>query len=569
MKITIRFATITFILFALIGALVFRVISLQVFEQNFLRNQGEARTVRVVSTPAYRGMILDRNKEPLAISTPVDSLWVNPKEFDHNHPQLLTLLTLLDMSLAQFSEKMNRNAGKEFVYLQRHLAPTKAEEIKALAMPGIHLKSEYRRYYPAGEVTAHVLGFTDVDDSGQEGLELVFNEWLTGVAGSKRVLRDRLHREVQILEGLKDMESGKDVMLSLDQRLQYLAYRELKAAVLEHKASSGSAVVLDVQTGEVLAMVNQPSYNPNLRIKPNIEGCYRNRAVTDMFEPGSVMKTFSVVSALQHGGVTPATLIDTSPGWMTVGGKVVKEIEDKNYGVINVGTILEKSSNVGITKITLNRPPEHLWEMYQRLGFGAPTGSGFPGETGGSLVRPSRFGSFVLATLSFGYGVSVTPLQIAQAYAILGSGGVKRPITFLKRDNIPAGESVLDVTVANQVVDMLVGVVKHGVGRKAQVIGYQTAGKTGTARKVNPAGGYHTDNHVATFAGLVPASHPRFAVVVVIDDPKEAQHYGGQIAAPVFSKIAAGALRLFNIPPDIVDRQNVWVAKFNDGTLHE
>lgn len=565
MKFSLRYFVLSAILFAIVAGLGWRVISLHVFEQKFLRNQGEARTVRVVSTPAYRGMITDRNGEPLAISTPVDSVWLNPKEFSIEHPQILSLVSLLDISLDDLLEKLNRNANKEFIYLQRHIAPAKGEQIKALNIAGIHLKPEYRRYYPGGEVTAHVLGFTDVDDHGQEGLELAFDKWLNGVAGAKRVVRDRLGREVQILEGLKDMQSGKDVALSLDQRLQYLAYRELKAAVLEHKAHAGSAVVLDVRTGEVLAMVNQPSFNPNTRVKLKLDGRYRNRAVTDTLEPGSVIKTFSVVSALQHGRFTPASMVDTSPGWMTVGGHIVKEDKDKNFGMINVATILQKSSNVGVSKLTLSLPPIQLWNTYTGVGFGAGTGSGFPGESSGTLTRPTRNGSFVLATLAFGYGMSVTPLQLAQAYAILGRGGVKRPVSFLKQHELPAGEQVIDSTVARQVVDMLATVVQQGSGKKAQVVGYQTAGKTGTARKVSQSGGYKEDSHVAVFAGLAPASHPRFAIVVMIDDPQSDEYYGSQIAAPVFSKIAAGALRLFNIPPDMIDRSDLRVAKANEG----
>lgn len=570
MKFTGRYTMLTLVLFAIVGALSWRVISLHVFEQSFLRHQGEARTVRVVSTAPYRGMITDRNGEPLAISTPVDSVWLNPKEFDVDHPQVLALASILDLSLEQLLEKVSRNANKEFVYLQRHIAPQKAEEIKNLTISGIHLKPEYRRYYPAGEVNSHVLGFTDVDDHGQEGLELLFDKFLSGNAGNKQVVQDRLGREVQVLGVLKDMESGQNVSLSLDQRLQYLAYRELKAAVLEHKAVAGSAVVLDVETGEILAMVNQPSFNPNLRVKSSSDGRYRNRAVIDKFEPGSVMKTFSVVSALQNGHVTPATLVDTSPGWMNVGKNVVREIKNKNYGLIDVSTILQKSSNVGVSKLTLSLPPERLFETYTGFGFGRQTGCGFPGESAGTLIRPPKHGSFVLATLSFGYSMSATAAQVGQAFAVLGTGGIRRPMTFLKQANVPAGIQVVDPTVARQVVDMLAGVVKYGSGTKAQVVGYQTAGKTGTTRKISPAGGYLEDSHVAVFAGLAPASNPKFAIVVVIDDPKGPEYYGSQVAAPVFSKIAAGALRLFNIAPDIFDAQNLHVAKFNhDGNLHE
>jgi len=570
-KMKIRYSLLIVALFSVMAILAWRVVSLHVFEQDFLRLQGEARTVRVVTTSAYRGMITDRNGEPLAISTPVDSVWLNPKEFNPEHPQLLALTSLLDLSLDQLLEKVNKNANREFVYLQRHINPTLAEQVKHLAVPGIHLMQEYRRFYPGAEVTAHVLGMTNVDHKGQEGLELAFDEWLSGLAGSKRVVKDRRGREVQILEGLKDMRSGQDVALSIDQRLQYLAYRELKAAVTTHQAVAGTAVVLDVHTGEILAMVNQPSFNPNLRIKlqPDTLNRMRNRAVTNVLEPGSVLKTFSVAAALQSGYVTPNTMIDTSPGLMMVGGHPVREIKNKNFGLINVATILQKSSNVGVSKLTLAQPAENLWQTYRNVGFGSVTGCGFPGEASGYLCPMPKRGSFVLATLAFGYGLNVTPLQLAQAYAVLGSGGVRRAPTFLKQTENVKGEQVMDPVIARQMVDMLTGVVVQGSGVKAQVAGYQTAGKTGTAQKIDKAGGYLKDSHVAVFAGLAPASDPQFAIVVVVDEPKGQEYYGSQVAAPVFSRIAAGALRLFNIPPDVVDFQNLRVAQFDDGALHE
>lgn len=570
MKCKLRYSVLLLAFAAILVALGWRVISLHIVEQRFLRHQGEARTVRVVSTSAYRGMVTDRHGEPLAISTPVDSIWLNPKEFCPDHPQLLALAGLLDLSLEQLLEKANRNAGREFVYLQRHVNPDVAAKIKALEVTGVHLKPEYRRYYPAGEVTAHVLGFTDIDDHGQEGLELAFEQWLAGAPGSKRVVKDRRGREVQILEGIREMCSGKDLVLSLDQRLQYLAYRELKAAVQAHQAVGGSAVVMDVQTGEILAMVNQPSFNPNLRIKLQTDGRFRNRAVTDVLEPGSVMKTFSVASALQHGEFTPASVVDTSPGWMVVGKNVVREDKNKNFGLLDVASILKKSSNVGVSKLTLSLPAGKLWDTYRGMGFGLATGCGFPGEVAGSLNRPSDKSAFVLATLSYGYGLNVTPLQLTQAYAVLGAGGIKRQATFLKQEQVPPGERVLDPAVARQVVDMLAMVVTQGSGVKAQVAGYQTAGKTGTARKVSANGGYESDRHVAVFAGLAPASHPRFAITIVIDDPKGALYYGSQVAAPVFSKIAAGALRLFNVRPDVMENRDLHVAQFNESNrLHE
>lgn len=555
MNINSRYFLLGFCLLGVVSGLVWRVVNLQVVEQSFLRQQGDSRTIRVAETPAYRGMIVDRNGEALAISTPVSSIWLNPQEFDSDNPQLLALAATLDMSVEQLLDKVEHNQGREFTYLKRHINPAIAEQVKALQIPGIHLKSEYRRYYPAGEVTAHVIGFTDLEDHGIDGMERAYDQWLSGVAGSKKVVRDRRGRQVQVLEGLKEAHSGGDVALSLDQRLQYLAYRELKAVVAASKAVGGSAVVVDVSTGEVLAMVNQPSFNPNTRVKLEMDGRYRNRAVTDVFEPGSVMKTFSVLSALQNGEMTPETLVDTSPGWMSVGRNIVKEDKQKNFGVIDINTIFQKSSNVGVAKLTLALPADALLNTYSKVGFGTSTGSGFPGERKGVLVKPPHNGHFVLATMSFGYGMSVTSLQLAQAYAVLGAGGVKRPATFIKQKEIPVGEQVVDTVVARQVVDMLAGVVEEGSGTKAKVVGYHIAGKTGTARKVAAQGGYLENSHIAVFAGLVPASHPRFAIVVMIDDPKTAAYYGGQLAAPLFSKIAAGAVRLFNVPPDQVETE--------------
>lgn len=548
------------LLFVAVG-LVVRVVKLHVVEHNFLKNQGDARMIRVSSIPAYRGIILDRNGEPLAISTPVESVWLNPKEFDREHPELLSLVGLLDISLEQLQEKIEKNAGREFVYLQRHISPEVAEKIASLSVPGVHLKSEYRRYYPAGEVTSHVLGFTDLDDKGKEGLELAYDQHLRGVPGAKRIVRDAKGREIQTLEGVRETRSGQDVVLSIDQRLQYLAYRELKTAVSQHNAKAGTAIVLDVRTGEVLAMVNQPSFNPNTRVKIRVDDRYRNRAVTDSSEAGSVLKTFSVAHALHHGIVTPKTVVDTSPGWMTVGGRLVKEDKQKNYGHIDVSTILQKSSNVGVAKLTLSLPHDSLYDFYVKLGFGSTTGSGFPGESAGSLKCPSKKSSFVLATMSFGYALSVTPLQLAEAYAILGSGGVKRPVTFLKQSEIPMGEQVVDPIVARQMVEILETVVTNGGGAKASVVGYHTAGKTGTVRKI-VQGEYSKDNHLAFFAGLAPASNPQFAIVVMIDDPEGSLYYGSQIAAPVFSKIATGALRLFNVPPDMIESEGLRVAQF-------
>jgi len=556
MKFKGRYIFVALSLLAVIGGLVWRVVTLQVVDQAFLRHQGDMRTVRVAEMQAYRGMITDRHGDPLAISTPVSSVWVNPQEFDSSEPQLIALAALLETSVEKLKAKMAKHQGREFAYLKRHIAPNIAEQVRSLDIAGIYLKSEFRRFYPTGEVTAHVVGFTDVDDHGKEGLELAYEQWLSGVNGSKRVVRDRKGREIQVLAGIKETQSGQDVALSLDQRLQYLAYRELKAAVAASQAIAGTAVVLDVATGEVLAMVNQPSFNPNHRVKLRTDDRFQNRAVTQVMEPGSVMKTFSVVNALQHGNMTASTPIDTAPGWMVVGKNIVKEDKQKNFGVIDVSTVLQKSSNVGVAKLTLALSADCLFDTYSKLGFGALSGSGFPGERMGVLVKPAKNSHFVLATMAFGYAMSVTPLQLAQAYAVLGAGGVKRPVTFLKQDETPRGEQVLDPVVAKQAVDMLEAVVMNGSGKKAKVVGYHTAGKTGTARKLSAQGRYLEDSHIAVFAGVVPASNPRFAIVVMIDDPKHGLYYGGQVAAPLFAKIASGAVRLFNIAPDELENSD-------------
>ncbi len=569
MKLNMRHHLLTGLLCTVVCGLGVRIVNLQVVKQDFLRSQGDARTIRVVKTPAYRGMITDRHGEPLAISTPVQSVWLNPKEFEQHTEQLTTLGKILGLTPKEILKKVEGHQHKEFVYLSRHITPAIADKIDVLKIAGVHLQSEYRRYYPDGEVSSHVLGFTNVDEQGKEGLELALNDHLLGKPGSKKVLRDRPGREIQILEGLSEAEPGQDIALSLDERLQYLAYRELKATVASYQASAGTAIVLDVETGEVLAMVNQPSFNPNARIKLTADERYRNRAMTDVFEPASSIKPFSVASGLEHGKITPASLIDTSPGRMMVGKHVVREDRGKNFGMIDVKTVLQRSSNVGVGKIALSLPSDCLTSTYEKMGFGSVTGSGFPGERSGALIASPKDGSFVLATMSFGYGISVTPIQLAQAYATLGSGGIKRPVTFLKQDQAPAGEVVMDGQVAHQITDMLRGVVEQGGGFRAKVAGYHTAGKSGTSRKLGKNGVYRSDSHIAVFAGLAPALKPKFAIVVMIDEPQGA-YYGGQVAAPLFSKIASGALRLFNIPPDDIDPDQLMVAHVNrHASTHE
>jgi cell division protein FtsI (penicillin-binding protein 3) len=433
------------------------------------------------------------------------------------------------------------------MYLQRHMNPADARAILDRGIPGVHLLREYRRYYPAGEVTGHLVGFTNVDDEGQEGMELAFDEWLRGRPGKKMVLRDRLGRVVEDVERLEPPSPGRDVAASIDLRIQYLAYRELKAAVQANRALSASAVVLDAETGEVLAMVNQPSYNPNDRAQysPNR---FRNRAITDLFEPGSSLKPLVIAAALESGQWQSGSRVDTSPGMIQVGNKV---IEDKhNLGLIDLATLLARSSNVGATKVAMSLPSEQLWTVLSRFGLGRPTASGFPGESAGLLSHYENWRPIAKATLAYGYGLSVTPLQLAQTYAVLAADGVMRPVSLLRVDRPPIGRKVIGAANARAVVEMLEHVVSpEGTGMRAAVAGYRVAGKTGTARKFE-VGGYSEERYTAVFAGVAPVSRPRLAVVVIVDEPRAGAYYGGDVAAPVFSKVVEGAMRILAIAPD-------------------
>ncbi len=537
--------------------LVWRAADLQVLDNDFLQHQGDARYLRTVAIPSHRGMITDRNGEPLAISTPVDSVWANPQALTLTQQQWSELGKLLTMSPRHLQQLVDRRTDREFVYLKRHVNPELARAVNLLDLPGIALRREYHRYYPAGEVTAHVIGFTNVDDEGQEGLELAYDQPLRGVPGRQQVIKDRLGRVVEHVDLLQDPDPGKDLALGIDRRIQFIAYRELKAAVQANKAKSGSAVVVDVRTGEILAMVNQPSFNPHNR--GDLRGDhYRNRAVTDTFEPGSVMKPFTVAAVLKTGKFTPDTLVDTSPGLFRVGRNTIRDV--RNYGLIDVATVIKKSSNVGASKMALSIPRELLWNTYNDFGFGAPTDSGFPGEMGGKLPFFGQWHDIDQATLSFGYGISVTTLQLAQAYTVLADGGYLRPLSFLRVKEPAAGKRVIDPNIARQIRDMLESVVgKGGTGSAARVPGYRVAGKTGTVRK-SGVGGYVDDSYLAVFAGMAPASRPRLAMVVVVNEPKNGKYYGGQVAAPVFANVMAGALRLLDIAPDDVPGDDLRVA---------
>jgi cell division protein FtsI (penicillin-binding protein 3) len=529
-------------------ALIARAVYLQVIDQEFLERQGDARHLRTAKLSANRGMILDRNGEALAVSTPVDTVWADPRKLSQSPQDYARLAKALDRDPQWLARRVTSSGDREFIYLVRHMRPQDAAKVKALGIPGVDTLREYRRYYPAGEVTGHLLGFTNVDDVGQEGLELAFDQWLGGEPGEKRVMRDSLGRTVEDIERIRAPRPGQDLTTSIDLRVQYLAYRELKAAVQANRALSGSVVVLDVQTGEVLAMVNQPTFNPNDREQYRASR-YRNRATNDFFEPGSSIKPFIYAAAFEGGRYHPDTLIETGPGMMRVGVKTVKD--KHNYGTIDVTTALAKSSNVAVAKVALSLKPQDMWSVLEQLGFGSVTGSGFPGESAGILTSPDHWRPVGQATMSYGYGLSVTPLQLTQAYAVLAAGGIRRPVSLRKLDVPPPGERVLDEKVARELVTMMEAVVgDEGTARRARVMGFRVSGKTGTAWKASETGGYSRNKYIAVFGGVVPASNPRLAAVVVIDEPTGGAYYGGEVAAPVFSAIMSGALRLLAIPPD-------------------
>jgi cell division protein FtsI (penicillin-binding protein 3) len=521
---------------------------LQLVDGEFLQGQADARHLRVVQVPAHRGMITDRNGEPLAISTPVQSVWANPHELVASRADLERLARLLGIQVEQLQRLLGQRKDREFVYLRRHMAPDKAQRVVDLEIPGIYLQQEYRRYYPAGEVGAHLIGFTDVDDRGQEGLELAYDKWLSGEPGAKRVVKDGRRHIVENLENIRSAHPGKTLALSIDRRIQYLAYRELKAAVQQQRAQSGSIVVLDSRTGEVLALANQPSFNPNNR-KGLTTDKLRNRAMTDVFEPGSTMKPFVIAAALQSGRYVPGTQIDTSPGLLQVGTYTIHDMHD--YGVLDLAGVIRKSSNVAASKIALALEPEDVWRSYSQAGFGVATGSGFPGEADGYLSDFHRWRDVERCTLAYGYGLSATSIQLAQAYSALANGGYRVPVTLLRRDDSPVVKrAVFSPKVADSVRAMMEEVVKSGgTAPLAAVSGYRVAGKTGTVHK-SEAGGYAQHRYLALFAGMAPASDPRLVVVVVVNEPSNGEHFGGQVAGPVFSRVMAGALRLLNIAPD-------------------
>ncbi|MEZ5491379.1 MAG: penicillin-binding protein 2 [Gammaproteobacteria bacterium] len=549
-----RLYLVYFCLALCVGLIGWKVGNLHIVERDFLQGQGDARTIRTEPIIAHRGIIRDRNGEPLAVSSPVKSIWLNPRQINGDSVSIRRLAEQLDLNPDVLANNIAANGEREFLYVKRRLPPADANRVLELGISGVYAQQEYQRYYPQGEVTAHLVGFTNVDDEGQEGLELAYDNWLSGKPGSRRVMKDRRGNIIEELMILETAEPGNNLRLSIDARIQNLAYRELKEEFVKRRAKSATAVVLDVASGEVLAMVNQPSYNPNNKAGIRDFSVVRNRAVTDVFEPGSTVKAFTIAAALESGLYQPATEIETR-GWMMVSGYEVRD--SLNYGVLSLEKIITKSSNVGSAKIALQLGPETLRDMFARVGFGEVTGSGFPGESGGSLpaIR-TGWSRIETATLSFGYGLNSSALQLAQSYSVLADQGIKKPLSLLhiSEEEVAAlpREQVLKAGISRQVIDMLETVVdpkKGGTAADARVPFYSVAGKTGTARVVGEFG-YEENIHNSLFVGMVPSANPRIVVVVVVNEPKGDEHYGGQVAAPVFSRIAAGAMRLLNVPPD-------------------
>ncbi|MDH3310966.1 MAG: penicillin-binding protein 2 [Gammaproteobacteria bacterium] len=538
------------VLFFLLGGIILlaaRAVYLQVFNSDFLQNQGNQRHSRLVKDNSHRGMILDRHGSPLAVSTPVDSVWAHPSSLSKGRRHWSRLAAMLEMHPRELAQLVRKYEDREFMYLKRHVPPPQAERVMALQISGVALQREYRRYYPLGSVAGHVIGFTNIDDQGQEGVELAYNTTLRAVPGAKRLLRDLQGKAVEVAESVVLPKPGRDLVLSIDRRIQYLAYRELKAAVSEHGARAGSAIVLDARTGEVLALVNEPDFNPNNRAGLR-SGLFRNRAVTDLFEPGSTLKPFTIASALESGKYSPGSIIDTTPGTLQVGDRLFRDIH--NYGVLTVAGIIEKSSNVGISKIALSLNKKNIWEMLHSAGFGQATGIQLPGEVVGLLNPYSKWVPVDQASISFGYGISVTPLQLARAYLALANNGIALPLTLQHSDAIPKGERIMSTDTARRIQSMLeLAVGDIGTGRAAQVADYRVAGKTGTVRKLTPEG-YSDDKYVAWFAGFAPVVSPRLVMVVTVDEPVRGGYYGGVVAAPVFGRVMTGALRLLDVPPD-------------------
>ena len=543
---TARATVLLSLLLLCFALLVIRALYLQVWHNDFLQQEGASRFTRIIELPAHRGMVTDRYGEPLAISTPVESVWASPADVELTGSQRRQLARLLDLEEQELKKKLTE-PGREFVYLRRHLPPELAAKVVQLGLSGVGLKREYRRYYPAGDLTAQLIGITNIDDRGLEGIELEYQDWLAGKPGSRRVIKDRLGRVVEDAESIRAPVEGRDLALSIDSKLQYLAFRELKAAVAQHQAKAGGIVVLDIKTGEVLALANLPAFNPNNRATLDVRRA-RNRAITDTFEPGSTLKPFTVAAALEAGVITPDTVVQTAPGWLTVGDATIHDAHPET--LLTVGQVIQKSSNVGAAKLALALPRESLWGMLSGVGFGAASQLGFPGEVSGFLRAYQHWRPIEQATLSYGHGISVSLLQLARAYTIFATNGELQSLTLVRRDQAAEGKRVISERTARAVRSMLELVVKAGgTAPRARIMGYRVAGKTGTAHKLEGKG-YAGDRYVSSFVGIAPASDPRLLVAVMIDEPSAGEYYGGVVAAPVFSQVMSEALRMLAIPHD-------------------
>ncbi|GGA74357.1 peptidoglycan glycosyltransferase FtsI [Neiella marina] len=556
-----RFYTVVVAIGLMFTMLVARAAYIQVLEPERLKREGDMRSLRTKTGDVQRGTITDRHGEELAVSVPVKAVWVDPKVIAdrggiQKRQHWTALADALGIKAAELIAKIESSPNRRFMYIKRQVTPALSEYVRKLKLPGVFLKTESRRFYPAGEVSAHIVGVTNIDADGIEGIESTFNDWLIGSPEKRRIRKDRSGRTVEELGIIEAREKPGDIELAIDQRIQALAYRELKIATEYHGATSGSVVVIDVETGEILALANTPSFNPNNRADRD-PFRMRNRAVTDAFEPGSTVKPMVVLGALANGVIDADSVISTSPGWMRIGGREVRD--SKNYGDMSVRAVLQKSSNVGVTKMALQSSPDQLIETFFQLGFGGLSDAMLPGESMGHLSIRRKWSDFELATLSFGYGMTITPIQLARAYAVLGAGGIKYPLSILKLNELPNGDRVIDERHVANVLEMLESVTEEGgTGTKARVPGYRVAGKTGTARKAI-AGGYG-EEYVADFAGVAPLSQPKLAIAVVINEPAGDKYYGGDVAAPVFSAVMAGALHYLNIPPDAdtSDYARVW-----------
>ena len=561
-----RFRLVLALLALMVGAIAWRMLDLQVLDHDFLKAHGDARSVRHIPIPAHRGLITDRNGEPLAVSTPVTTLWANGKELQTGRERWPALAAALGQEPKAFAERLQQNKEREFMYLVRGLTPEKGQSVLDLKVPGVYAIEEFRRFYPAGEVAAHVVGFTDIDDRGREGMELAYEEWLAGVPGKRQVLKDRRGKLIKDVQVAQNAKAGKALALSIDLRLQYLAHRELRNALLEHDAKAGSLVMVDVKTGEVLAMVNHPTYNPNNR-RNLTPSAMRNRAMIDVFEPGSTIKPLSMAAALETGRWKPSDIVQVGNGTLQIGRYNIRDVSRTQGPALDLPGILINSSNVGMSKIAFDVGGEQLYEVFSKLGFGRDTGLGFPGERVGNLPNHRQWRQAETATLSYGYGLSVTAVQLAHAYAALGNGGGMVPLSMIRVDSTPGSMQVVPPEVAKTLQGMLQQVIESPRGAvRAQVPGYHVAGKSGTARKTSVGTkGYQANSYRSLFAGFAPAQNPRIAMVVVVDEPGKGAYYGGLISAPVFSRVMAGSLRLMNIAPDNLPPPEQKVAAMTQG----